>query len=140
MSRRSTSGDEGSLLVELVVLTPVLFVVAVIMVAFGRVAEAHQQVTEASRAAAEAAAVLPDAQGAQQGAASEAQLAVSGSSLTCSHLQVSTDVSHFSPGGYVGVTVSCRVSLADLAVPGLPGSTTIRASSVAPIDPYRSVR
>ena len=53
--------------------------------------------------------------------------------------RVLTDVSHFYPGGYVTVTVVCQVPLADLAVPGLPGSTTVRASSTAPIDPYRSV-
>ncbi len=132
--------DDGSLTVELIVVTPVLFLLAVLMVAFGRVAEARQQVTEASRAAAQAAAVLPDAASAQQGAASEAELAVGGSSTTCAHLQVITDVSHYFPGGYVEVTVECQVPLSDVAVAGLPGATMVRSSSSAPIDPYRSLR
>jgi hypothetical protein len=40
----------------------------------------------------------------------------------------------------VTVTVICRVSVADLSVPGMPGSVVVRATSSAPIDPYRSVQ
>ena len=50
---------------ELVVLTPVLFLLALMILVFGRVSEARQQVVEAARAGAEAAAVLPDAQSAE---------------------------------------------------------------------------
>lgn len=139
MSRRVLLSDDGSLTVELVVITPVLFLLALVLVAFGRVAEARQQVTEASRAAAQVAAVLPDAESAQQGAASEAQLALGGSSPACTHVQVITNVSQYHPGGSVEVTVACQVPLADVAVAGLPGSTVVRSSSSAPIDPYRSV-
>lgn len=57
----------------------------------------------------------------------------------CAHPQISTDVSQFHPGGYVTVSVTCQVSLSDLSAPGIPGSTIIRASTTAPIDPYRSV-
>ena len=62
------------------------------------------------------------------------------STHTCAHVQVMTDVSHFFPGGFVTVTVVCQVDLSDLSVPGIPGSTIVRASSTAPIDPYRSVQ
>jgi Flp pilus assembly protein TadG len=130
----------GSLTVELVVITPVLLVMALMVIVFGRISEARQQVVEASRAAAEAAAVQPNATSAQSGAADVAVLAGFSNSHTCVHALVTTDVNHFYPGGYVSVTVTCQVSLADLSVPGVPGTTTISASSTAPIDPYRSVR
>jgi Flp pilus assembly protein TadG len=140
MSHRRNHDQEGSLTVELVVMTPVLFILALTIVAFGRISDARQQVIEASRAGAESAAVLPSPSSAQSGAAEVAVVGMVGGGHTCAHAEVVTDVSHFYPGGYVTVTVTCAVSLSDLAVPGIPGSTTIRATSTAPIDPYRSVQ
>jgi Flp pilus assembly protein TadG len=139
MTRGRPRDEIGSLTVELVVITPVLFVMALTVIVFGRISEARQQVVAASRAAAEAAAVQPNAASAQSGAADTAVLAGFSSSHTCVHAVVTTNVDHFYPGGYVSVTVTCQVSLADVGVPGLPGTTTITSSSTAPIDPYRSV-
>jgi hypothetical protein len=34
--------------------------------------------------------------------------------------------------------VTCTVRLADLLVPGLPGSRTLTSTFVSPLDPYRS--
>ncbi len=137
--KRTDRDDDGSLLVELAILAPVLFLFALAAVAFGRVTETHQLVVEASRAGAEAAAVLPDAGSAQAGAAEVAVVAIFAHAQICGDAQVTTDTSRFAAGGSVTVTVTCQVGLSDLAVPGLPGSTTIRASSTAPIDPYRAI-
>lgn len=126
-------------MIELTVMAPILFVLALSIVVFGRVSEARQVVVEASRAGAQAAAVLPDPDSAQQGAADSAVIGLFNESHLCVDPQISTDVSHFYPGGYVTVSVACQVSLSDLSAPGIPGSTTIRASTTAPIDPYRSV-
>jgi Flp pilus assembly protein TadG len=139
MSRHSRD-DAGSLAVELIVLTPVIFLLAVVVLAFGRVAQARQQVVESARAGAQFAAVLPDAVQAESGAQATASTASRGGGPSCLSSQVITDVSHFYPGGYVTVTVICRVSVADLSVPGMPGSVVVRATSSAPIDPYRSVQ
>ena len=139
MTRRPDPGDWGSLTVELTMLTPVLVMVVLIVVALGRVGEARQQVIEAARAAAEAAAVEPDPGSAQTASGLDAAIGTAGHARTCPERRVLTDVSHFYPGGFVTVTVECHVPLADLTVPGLPGSTVVRASSTAPIDPYRSV-
>ena len=140
MSRDRLGSQDGSLTVELVALTPVLLALALMLVAFGRVTEARQQVVEAARAGAESAAVLPTPAAAQTGAAEAAVVGVFGRGQTCVHVQVVTDLSHFQPGGYVSVTVTCEVGLSDLSIPGIPGSMTVRASSGAPIDPYRSVQ
>lgn len=139
--------DDGSLTVELVVLTPVLFALALMVLIFGRVSESHQQVVTAAAAGAEAAAVLPDPTSAQAGASISAAIDVAGQAHTCLRSQVSTDVSHFYPrgydgadqGGYVSVTVQCSVGLADISVLGMPISVVAQASASAPIDPYRSV-
>jgi Flp pilus assembly protein TadG len=131
--------EEGSLTVELVVVTPVLLLVLLVVVVFGRVAEARQQVVGAARAGAEVASVQPDGPDALAQAAMAAAVGVSVHARTCADRTVTTDTSHFYPGGYVTVTVACRVPLADLDVPGLPGSVMVHATSTAPIDPYRSV-
>jgi Flp pilus assembly protein TadG len=140
MPPRKASPDSGSVAVELVVLTPVLFLLALMMLVFGRVSEARQQAVEAARAGAEAAAVLPDAQSAQSEAIQQATLDLFDRTHTCSGGGVSVDVSRFVPGGSVTVEVSCNVNLSDLSFPGVPGSTIVRASATAPIDPYRSVQ
>ncbi|MGA3148407.1 MAG: TadE/TadG family type IV pilus assembly protein [Acidimicrobiales bacterium] len=126
-------------MVELAVMAPVLFALVISILVFGRVSEVRQEVVEASRAGAQAAAVLPDPGSAQQGAADSAVVGLFNESHICSDPHISTDVSHFYPGGYVTVSVACQVSLSDLSTPGVPGSTTVRASTTAPIDPYRSV-
>lgn len=139
MSGYPQGGDSGSLVVELVVLTPVVFALALVALVFGRVTAAHQQVTESARAAAQMAAVMPTPQGAVVAAAG----AVSGGFVhtrPCARMSVSTDVSDFHPGGSVTVTVTCSVDLSDLSVPGIPGSTSIHVSTTAPVDPYRSVQ
>jgi Flp pilus assembly protein TadG len=140
MSCRRLYDQNGSLTVELVVITPVLFILAITILAFGRVSEARQQIVEASRASAESAALLPSASSAQQESVDAGVTGAIDSTHACAHVQVVTDVSHFYPGGYVTVTVVCQVDLSDLSVPGIPGATTIRATSTAPIDPYRSVQ
>ncbi len=132
-------GDEGSITVELVLLTPAVFLIALAVLGFGRVSESNQLVVEASRAGAEAAAVQPNAASADAGAAESAVVGIFDRAHTCAQAWVSTDTSHFYPGGWVKVTVACQVSLFDLAVPGLPGTKTVEASATAPIDPYRAV-
>jgi hypothetical protein len=134
-----TRDESGSLTVELVVLTPVLFVVVLVSLVFGRVTEARQQVVEAARAGAEAAAVLPTVGTAQWVGSINAVINLLGRSHTCAHPAIEVDTSHFVPGGYVTARVSCLVLLSDIGIPGLPGSTTVSASATAPLDPYRSV-
>ena len=132
-------GDSGSLTVELVVLAPVILVFALATLAFGRFTQARQQVVEAAQAGAQAAAVGSNADSAQQDALAAASTGILASAHTCENPQVNVNVSHFVPGGYVVVQVTCHVQLSDLLVPGLPGSTTVQASSTAPLDPYRSI-
>jgi Flp pilus assembly protein TadG len=131
--------DRGSLTVELVVITPVLFLLATMMVAFGRVESCRQSVEESARAAAETAAVQPSASAAVSSAATEGAVGTSLGNRSCAQLRITTDVSHFYPGGQVSVTVACRVTLSDLSIPGMPGQANVNASATAPIDPFREV-
>lgn len=139
MTGRHDLGDNGSLTVELVLLTPALFLVVLTVVAFGRISQARQQVADAASAAVEAAAVAADASSAASAAQLDVEAELDGSLHSCADPSIGTDTSRFYPGGSVTVTVTCHVALSDLSISGIPGSTSIRASSTAPIDPYRSV-
>lgn len=131
--------ERGSLAVELVLLTPALFIVILTIVAFGRVSASRQQVVDAASAGTEAASVSRDAASAASAAETDARDAIAGHAHTCERSWVSVDTSHFLPAGFVTVTVSCQVALSDLSLPGVPGSRIISASSTSPIDRYRVV-
>jgi Flp pilus assembly protein TadG len=139
MKIRDRHDECGSLTVELVLLTPALLIVILTIAAFGRVSEARQLVAEAAGAGAQAAAVGMSPSSAVSDAESDASAVLSGHLRTCDHPAIGTDTSHFYPGGLVTVTVTCSIALSDLAVPGMPGTATVQASSTAPIDPYRAV-
>ena len=132
-------GEEGQAIAELVIVAPVLLLVIVLMVALGRIDSAQGDVTSAARAAVQAAAVQADPADAQTQATQAAQHTLAGAGLTCPSAQITVDTSAFTPGGSVAVTVTCVTSLADVSVPGMPGSKTLTATAVAPIDPYRGM-
>ncbi len=97
---RPLRDEDGSLIVEMVIIMPVLFVLVLILVVFGRVSEAHQQVVEAARAGAEAAAVLPTSESAQSGGPEAAAIGVFGQTHTCVHAQITTDLGQFPSRGF----------------------------------------
>jgi len=134
------SRDEtGSSTVEAVVLVPVLMVFVLLSIAFGRYEMTSAEVVGAAQSAAESAAIMPSGTQAVVAANQEAMLALSGSKYSCSTTRVTTDVAHFVPSGNVTVIVSCELRLSDLGAPGVPGSTTVVAVQIAPIDPFRAV-
>jgi hypothetical protein len=61
--------------------------------------------------------------------------------LQCSSVQVDVETAGFAvPVGlpaHVRATVTCVVRLSDLALPGFPGSRTVTATAVSPLDTYR---
>lgn len=129
--------DDGSMTVELVALVPVLVLFVLVIVAFGRYEVVRGDVTQAARAAAEAAAVAPSAESARQDATTAAGPVLGGGA--CGDPAVVLDTSTFVPGGAVRAVVTCHVALSDIGMPGLPGTSTVSAEAMAPIDPYRTV-
>jgi hypothetical protein len=136
---RRDDWSEGSMTVELVVLTPVIILFVLVALAMGRFELAREQVVSAARAGAEAASVVSVAGDAQSTALSVVSPDISDQVHTCADLTVVTDTSHFIPGGSVSVTVSCQIGFTDLLIPGFPGHEVVQATVTAPIDPYRSL-
>ncbi len=128
--------DGGQALAELVIVLPMLLLVALLMIFFGRIESAQGDVEAAARAGAEAAVVQGNAALAQSSAAAAVTATLASDHVACPSPTVITNVTNFIPGGSVSVTVTCVANLSDVAAPGLPGAKTFSATSTAPVDPY----
>ena len=134
-----TPPDCRAAAIELTLLTPVFILFLLLVVALGRVVEAHIQVDDAAHAAARAASLAATPGQAQQAAADAASQALSGGGITCTPMSVATDVGAMTPGSNAKVTITCTVGLGDVS--GLhvfPGHETVTASFSSVIDVYRS--
>jgi len=138
--RDSTGRTAGSISIEAVLIIPAFLLFLALVMAVGRTAAAqadvHAAVVEGSRVASLAKTA---AAGETAGrAAIEAHLHREG--IRCTRLTVTVDAAALDqpPGdpGQVTATITCVVPLADLAVPGLPGTMTISESFTTQIDTY----
>lgn len=123
---------------ELVLLTPLLFLALSFVIVAGRLGTIRGEVAAASRDAARAASLEADFDQASAAAQAMAAASLGQRGVACSPLTVTVaDPTGFEPGGEVTVSVRCQVSLADVAIPGLPGSRAVGTSSTEVIDSYR---
>lgn len=133
-------GDEGSTVVEVVVLAPALALLIGLIIAGGRLAVAHQAVESSAAAAARAASIARTQADAEGKARDAAVASLDAQNLTCQATAITLDASGFAaPVGApasVSATVTCQVELADTA-PGLPGTLTVTSTVASPIDTYR---
>jgi Flp pilus assembly protein TadG len=127
--------------VELVIFVPVLILIAGLIIAGGRIWFARSTVTQAAYSGARAASIerVGEEAGRAGVDATEAELSTQG--LDCLTTRIDLDLSGFDvPVGQAAAvtnTVSCRISLGDTALPGLPGSLSLTARGTAAIDTYR---
>lgn len=142
--RRGTR-DRGSATLEMAIATPVMLLIISLMVLAGRVAVAGNTVTTVAGNAARQASLARTATAASSAAASSARAALAAQAINCQGGgTVSVDVSGFGaaargvPGQVVTVSIDCVVPIADLGLPGAPGTRTLSDRAVSPIDPNRS--
>ena len=138
---RGSDRDAGNAALELVVLAPVILFLLGLMIAAGRTSIAQGAVDAAARDAARQASISLTPGAARTAALSSARAALSEDGLDCNPV-VTVDTSQFSTVGVglpaqVTATVSCRVPLADLVVPGMPGSRLLSYTFTSPLDPFR---
>lgn len=126
---------------ELAILTPLVIVMLLAVVAMGRVTQGRQLVDTAAASAARAASLANAPAQADTAAHTDAADTLTRAGLSCLHnpTDVQVDTSDFRPGGQVAVTLTCTVSLARLALAGLPGSITLTATSTSPLEAYRDL-
>lgn len=134
--------DAGNAALELVILAPILLGLLGLLIAAGRTTIAQGSVDAAARDAARQASVSATSAAAQAAGQASARNTLRQDGLDCTPV-ILIDTSQFTsvPAGRpasVTATVTCAVPLADLALPGLPGTAPLRASFSSPLDVYRS--
>jgi Flp pilus assembly protein TadG len=133
--------DRGAVSLEAAILVPALLAVFALIIMMGRVVLASGSVQNAARDAAREASISRDASTARSRALAAANSSLSRQGLRCAQVSVSVDTSGFSvtvgQPANVRASVTCVVRLSDLG-PGMPGSRTLRAEFVSPLDQYRS--
>ncbi|MFI6581562.1 TadE/TadG family type IV pilus assembly protein [Embleya sp. NPDC050493] len=140
MHRGSLRADEGSFALEAAVLAPVLIGFLCLVIAFGRTTLAGNGVDAAAKAGAREASIARDESTARTRAMAAVERSLAQDGIDCSAETV-VDTSGFSvkvgTAATVTVTVACKVSLSDVAFPGIPGSKTMRGTFTSVIDTYR---
>ena len=133
--------ERGSAAIEAAIGLPAFILFVGLIIAGGRLAVAHQALQTAAADAARSASIARDAGSAASSARQEAKTSLNNQNLRCRSIGVSVDTSGFRvPAGQpaeLTVTLTCRVDLADVAVPGVPGSRLIRTTMSSPIDTWR---
>ena len=119
---------------------PALLLIGTLIIFGGRYAMASQAVQVAAAEAARAISLARSAAAADATAENAARQALASRGMACASTQVALDASGLAapPGTTASAraTVSCTVRTSDL-LPLLPGSRTLTATAVSPIDTYR---
>jgi Flp pilus assembly protein TadG len=136
----------GNAALELVILAPVVVLLIGLVIAAGRTSVANGSVAAAARDAARQASISRTPGAAMAAATSSARADLAREGLDCTpapdvSVQVAGPNTGFNaPVGQpatVSATVSCQVPLADLLLPGVPGSKLLTATFTSPLDPFR---
>lgn len=133
--------ERGSAAIEAVIGVPAFGLFVGLIIFGGRTASTDEALQSAAAEGARSASLARDAQTARSQAREAAIASITNQQIGCSGVSVTVDTSDFTkqPGvpGTVEVTVSCRLELSDLSVPGVPGSRVMRASMSSPLDTWR---
>lgn len=133
--------ERGSAAIEAAVGVPAFALFVGLIIFGGRTATTHQAVESAAADGARTASITRTTTDARSEAATAARASLEAQGIDCLSITVTVDTSDFTlpvgTPGNVDVTVACALNLADLAVPGVPGSRTITASVSSPLDTWR---
>lgn len=139
--RAGEHAQRGSVTLELAILGPALLALLGLVIAAGRITTTGGAIEAAARDAARQASIARDPATAATSARAAATAALTQQNLHCASLTVRVDTGGFATpiGAPAQVTarITCVVALSDLAVPGMPGSKTLRAQFASPLDRYR---
>jgi Flp pilus assembly protein TadG len=149
MSRRITwkrrhRDERGSVAIEAAIGVPAFGLFIAMIILGGRVEIANQAVDAAAYEAARAASIERTQSEAISSGTSAATSSLNDQGLQCATTNVTVNAAAFNAPlgttGQVTATVTCKVDVADLAIPGLPGTRTITATASSPVDAYRERR
>jgi Flp pilus assembly protein TadG len=135
--------DRGAAAIEAAIIAPAVLGLLCLAICAMRVGVAKQSVDAAAHDAARAASIARNQSAAISAADTAATQSLANQGITCRNdSPLKVNASQF--GRMVGrpavvrVTITCVVNLSDVSIPGTPGSVTLTASYISPIDSYRS--
>lgn len=138
---RRRHDERGSATIEAAIGVPAFMLFVGLIIFGGRTATTHEAVQSAAADAARTASIARTSAEAQAASAQAARESLRSQQIQCRSITVDVSSAGFNtPVGEpaaVEVTVSCRLDLSDLSVPGVPGSRVIRAQMSSPIDTFR---
>ncbi len=141
-SGRRPPDRRGSVSVELTLLAPALVLMLALLVAGGRLWFARTSVAEAAQTSARAGSLARSAAAAAASGADAGRASMSTAGLSCVASSVAVGTAGFAvPVGNpatVTADVRCRVSFADVFLPGMPGSLELTGHGSAALDTYRA--
>ncbi|MGV9248713.1 TadE/TadG family type IV pilus assembly protein [Streptomyces sp. NPDC003710] len=133
--------DEGSAAIEAAIVLPALIMFLCMAIAGGRIVTSGAKIDSAAEDAAREASIHRTAAAAQSAAQSAAAESLDDQGITCASTSVSINTGGLSvpvgQAGTVTVTVTCRVNLSDLLLPGVPGAKTLTSTATSVVDQYR---
>ena len=136
--------DRGSASIEAAIGLPAFALFVGLIIFGGRNATTHSAVESAAVDAARSASIARTNSEVKNDAKTAAQASLANQDIHCLSVTVVVDTSDFSKSvgqpGSVSATVECRLDLADLSVPGVPGSRLIKATISSPLDTWRERR
>ncbi len=125
-------------------IVPGIVLIVGLMVGGYRLWCARAAVTSAAEAAARAATLQPSGTQARTAGLATAHDDLSRLDVRCAASTVTVDTSAFNlPAGSVGdvtVVVACTVPMADLALPGMPGTLNVQSTAHEVLDTFRERR
>ena len=119
-----TTGERGSIAVEVAVIAPAFIFLMLLVVFAGKVSEAEGNVERAASAAARAASLRQYPSDATTDAETAAEENLAQAGVPCTTLTTT-------------VTVTCEASMADVTLLGVPGTRVFTSQVVEVIDNYR---
>jgi Flp pilus assembly protein TadG len=136
-----TRDERGSAALEAAVGVPAFVLFVGLIICGGRLATTHESLQSAAAEAARSASIARDARTATADARRAATASVTNQNVHFDQIDVRVDTTDFAKQagqpGMVTVTVSCRLDLSDLSVPGVPGFRLVTATMSSPIDTWR---
>ncbi|WP_067469501.1 TadE/TadG family type IV pilus assembly protein [Actinomadura macra] len=135
------SRDAGNATVEAAILAPLFILFLAGLLTAMRVQHGAAVVTQAAADAARQASIARTVGRARAGAVTSAMTTLRDHDLHCTPT-VRLDLAGFGrpvgQGAVVSARVTCAIRLADVALPGMPGTRTVTKTHRSPIDPYRA--
>ena len=140
--RLATDRERGSATLELAILTPALLLLLALVVLVGRVQVAASAVEHAAFAAARDASLARTPLAAQTAATAASGRELAAQNIRCAATSVVISTAGFAaPVGQpatVTATLTCTVTMGDLAMPGIPGARTLTGTATSSLDTWRS--